>query len=128
MFKIAIKILYIFYILLNKPMDLTKKKNLIRQKKNHFDIISSTFPFKVQMTYGDNDIPAHYVYSNSGRECAMIFSFGKTGCLRDTRLWGQRTQIGVNVSLKFTFKWYRVLKFIYISSVEVVSCGIFFSS
>lgn len=25
------------------------------------------------MTYGDNDIPAHYVYSNSGRECAMIF-------------------------------------------------------
>lgn len=46
-------------------MDLTKKK--------HFDIISSTFPFKVQMTYGDNDIPVHYVYSNSGRECAMIF-------------------------------------------------------
>lgn len=27
------------------------------------------------MTYGDNDIPAHYVYSNSGRECAMIFFF-----------------------------------------------------
>lgn len=54
-------------------MDLTKKKNLIRQKKNHFDIISCTFPFRVQMTYGDNDIPAHYVYSNSGRECAMIF-------------------------------------------------------
>lgn len=80
------------------------------------------------MTYGDNDIPAHYVYSNSGRECAMIFFFSKTGCLRDTRLWGQRTQIGVNVSLKFTFKWYQVLKFIYFSSVEVVSCGIFFSS
>lgn len=38
------------------------------------------------MTYGDNDIPAHYVYSNSGRECAMIFLGGKTGCLRDTRL------------------------------------------
>lgn len=56
------------------------------------------------------------------------YFFSKTGCLRDTRLWGQRTQIGVNVSLKFTFKWYRVLKFIYISSVEVVSCGIFFSS
>lgn len=77
MFKIAIKILCIFYILLNKPMDLTKKKNLIRQKKKHFDIISSTFPFKVQMTYGDNDITAHYVYSNSGRECAMIFFLAK---------------------------------------------------
>lgn len=29
------------------------------------------------MTYGDNDIPAHYVYSNSGRECAMIFFWAK---------------------------------------------------
>lgn len=29
------------------------------------------------MTYGDNDIPAHYVYSNSGRECAMIFFLAK---------------------------------------------------
>lgn len=72
MFKIAIKILYIFYILLNKPMDLTKKEPSSLEKK-HFDIISCTFPFRVQMTYGDNDIPAHYVYSNSGRECAMIF-------------------------------------------------------
>lgn len=68
-------------------MDLTKKKEPNSIEKNHFDIISCTFPFKVQMTYGDNDIPAHYVYSNSGRECAMIyFFFGKTGCLRDTRL------------------------------------------
>lgn len=25
------------------------------------------------MTYGDNDIPVHYVYRNSGRDCAMIF-------------------------------------------------------
>lgn len=29
------------------------------------------------MTYGDNDIPAHYVYSYSGRECAMIFFLAK---------------------------------------------------
>lgn len=68
--------MYIFYILLNKPMDLTKKEPSSLEK-NHFDIISCTFPFKVQMTYGDNDITAHYVYSNSGRECAMIFFLAK---------------------------------------------------
>lgn len=69
--------MYIFYILLNKPMDLTEKKEPNSTEKNHFDIItcSCTFPFRVQMTYGDNDIPAHYVYSNSGRECAMIYFF-----------------------------------------------------
>lgn len=55
-------------------MDLTKKEPSSLEK-NHFDIISCTFPFRVQMTYGDNDIPAHYVYSNSGRECAMIYFF-----------------------------------------------------
>lgn len=42
-----------FYIPLNKLMDLTKEKT-------HFDIISCAFPFRVQMTYGDNGIPAHY--------------------------------------------------------------------
>lgn len=55
-------------------MDLTKKEPSSLEK-NHFDIISCTFPFRVQMTYGDNDIPANYVYSNSGRECAMIYFF-----------------------------------------------------
>lgn len=74
LFKIVIKILYIFYILFNKLMDFMKKE-LSLLEKNYFDIISCIFFFRVQMIYGDNDILVYYVYSNSGCECVMIYFF-----------------------------------------------------
>lgn len=81
LFKIVIKILYIFYILFNKLMDFMKKKEFNLIEKNNIDIISCIFFFRVQMIYGDNDILVYYVYSNSGCECVMIFLGGKIGCL-----------------------------------------------
>lgn len=76
LFKIVIKILYIFYILFNKLMDFMKKELSLLEKK-YFDIISCIFFFKVQMIYGDNDILVYYVYRNSGCDCVMIFFWVK---------------------------------------------------